>query len=71
MKMNSLRYRAYYILLIAGILTVTSCKRVATNSTDIESRVNKLLAEMTLDEKIGQMSQFDPGTAGTQEQLKN
>jgi len=30
--------------------------------TNIESQVNNLLSKMTLDEKIGQMSQIDPGS---------
>jgi beta-glucosidase len=57
------------ILLIFLSLFIYSCKREAGNKNDIESRVDKLLAEMTLDEKIGQMSQFDPG-GGNIEQLK-
>jgi len=36
----------------------------------LEKRVNLLLAKMTLDEKIGQMTQVDPGFAGGEEQLK-
>ncbi|MBA4322980.1 MAG: glycosyl hydrolase, partial [Odoribacter sp.] len=32
--------------------------------------MNKLLSEMTFEEKIGQMSQFDSGTSGTEEQLQ-
>src|SRR5665648_198409 len=47
-----------YIFVI--LLFTTSCKKTESNKKDIESRVNNLLSEMTLDEKIGQMSQTDP-----------
>lgn len=42
------------------LLFTASCKRAESNINDIESRVNNLLSEMTLEEKIGQMSQIDP-----------
>ncbi len=48
----------YYLFVI--LLFTASCKKAESNKKDIESRVNNLLSQMTLDEKIGQMSQTDP-----------
>lgn len=57
------------ILLFFSLLV--SCRNNAAEQPDkIESRVNQLLTRMTLDEKIGQMTQIDPGFAGGEEQLK-
>ena len=47
-----------------------SCGRKAEKPGDTEARVSKLLSAMTLNEKIGQMTQIDPGFAGGDEQLK-
>lgn len=58
----------FAILFSISILFNLSCKQAEPNN-DIESRVNKLLSEMTLDEKIGQMSQIDPGYL-SDEQIK-
>lgn len=58
------------ILLVCLSLVLCSCTRGEPGKNDIETRVNKLLAQMTLDEKIGQMSQFDPGLFADEEQLK-
>ena len=54
------------LMLILG----TSCNRKQAAGNDIENRVTKILSQMTLDEKIGQMSQLDPGMIGTEENLK-
>ena len=51
----------FIIYLFASLLFASSCKKPEPKKNDIESRVNNLLSEMTLDEKIGQMSQIDPG----------
>ena len=52
-------------------LTITwSCKNDPGNTINIETRVEKLLSEMTLDEKIGQMSQMDQWQPGNEENLK-
>jgi len=51
----------FIIYLFASLLYSSSCKQPEPKKNDIESRVNNLLSEMTLDEKIGQMSQIDPG----------
>ncbi|MCK9412995.1 MAG: beta-glucosidase BglX [Prolixibacteraceae bacterium] len=47
-----------------------SCNHSEKKSDKIEERVEQLLAKMTLDDKIGQMTQVDPGFAGGDEQLK-
>ena len=59
----------YYVLVLASFL-ITSCnngneKNLALNTTttsknsDIETKVSDLLAKMTLEEKIGQMNQYN------------
>ena len=64
MKLNK-----YIILVVAGLLII-SCKKnneldLAINSTkssqssDIEEKVSELLSKMTLEEKIGQMNQYN------------
>lgn len=52
------------------ILFGVSCTKPNKQSDQIEERINLLLAKMTLDDKIGQMTQIDPGFAGGEEQLK-
>lgn len=53
------------------VLTFTwSCKKDPGGINNIETRVEKLLSEMTLDEKIGQMSQMDQWQPGNEENLK-
>jgi beta-glucosidase len=68
-KMDSYKYRVIVCYLLFVILFV-SCKNKAAEPDKIENRVNQLLSKMTLDEKIGQMTQIDPGFAGGEEQLK-
>ncbi|MBW8334097.1 MAG: beta-glucosidase BglX [Prolixibacteraceae bacterium] len=51
----------FVIFIFLVVLFTSSCKQTESNQNDIESRVNNLLSEMTLEEKIGQMSQIDPG----------
>ena len=68
-KMDSYKYKVIVCCLLFVILFV-SCKNKATEPDKIENRVNQLLSKMTLDEKIGQMSQIDPSFAGGEEQLK-
>ena len=54
--------RSLFVIYTFAILLMTaSCKEAESNKKNIESRVNTLLSEMTLEEKIGQMSQTDPG----------
>ncbi len=60
--------------LIVGVLMMLfgACSPTSTQKSDndIEGKVDALLKEMTLEEKIGQMSQVDPGVFGTPEELK-
>ncbi len=58
------------ILLVSLSLIGTSCKTGETVQNDAGSRADKLLSQMTLDEKIGQMSQLDIGYFRDAEQLK-
>ena len=68
-KMNSFK-----LFSIAGILVLFlgtgSCDNPTKKSNKIETRIEQLLSKMTLDDKIGQMTQIDPGFAGSEEQLK-
>ncbi|MEI7421389.1 MAG: beta-glucosidase BglX [Prolixibacteraceae bacterium] len=69
-------YKIYSRTKIAGLIfslllvLLISCNDKVAEPDKIESRVNQLLTRMTLDEKIGQMTQIDPGFAGGEEQLK-
>jgi beta-glucosidase len=60
--------------LIIGVLmfVLGACSPSSTQKSndDIESKVGALLEKMTLEEKIGQMSQVDPGVFGTPDELK-
>jgi beta-glucosidase len=56
-------------LILVLILSV-SCRRTENKTDKIEERVTQLLSKMTLDDKIGQMTQIDPGFAGGEEQMK-
>ena len=49
---------------------VISCNHSEKRGDKIEVRVEQLLEKMTLDDKIGQMTQVDPGFAGGEEQMK-
>jgi beta-glucosidase len=67
--MNTIRRLspAFFILLM---IFAGSCSHSQAGKKDVEIRVNKLLTQMTLDEKIGQMSQLEAGMVGTEENLK-
>lgn len=67
--MNSLKH-SLAIILVSVSLIASSCKTGTTVNDDAESRAEKMLARMTLDEKIGQMSQLDMGYFMDAEQLK-
>jgi beta-glucosidase len=62
-KSSGLLFSLFLMLLI-------SCNNKVAQPDNIESKVNQLLTRMTLDEKIGQMTQIDPSMAGGEEQLK-
>jgi beta-glucosidase len=67
--MKPIRYLNSGILAIMLIISF-SCKTRNTIKSDIDIRVDKLIVQMTLDEKIGQMSQVEPGIFGSDDQLK-
>jgi beta-glucosidase len=56
--------------LIFFAAVAVSCNHSEKKGDKIEVRVEQLLEKMTLDDKIGQMTQVDPGFAGGEEQLK-
>jgi beta-glucosidase len=58
------------VLFVILVTVSYSCKQNEKSRSDIENRVENLLVRMTLEEKIGQMSQAEPGMLGTGEQLK-
>jgi beta-glucosidase len=63
--MLSILKKTYFITLIIMILLLYSCKENVSNPADnnlsIPEKVDQLLAQMTLDEKIGQMTQAERG----------
>jgi beta-glucosidase len=61
---------SFVILISFALLLLHSCSSEKPGKDKTEVRVEKLLSEMTLDEKIGQMSQVDPSMLGTEENLK-
>jgi beta-glucosidase len=60
------------LVICTGIfaLLTSSCSTGKSTGDDAEARADKLLAQMTLDEKIGQMSQLDQGYFRDADQLK-
>ena len=59
------------VVVIASIAFGCSGNTLTRNSDiGVEKKVESLLSEMTLEEKIGQMSQVDPGVLGSAENLK-
>lgn len=63
-NLNKMGWRMLKLFYFAFILIVSlptySCQQVHSKNNDIESKVTSLLSKMTLDEKIGQMTQIDP-----------
>ena len=62
MNCQLVKCSCFFIYIFVSILFTSSCKQPEPKKNDIESRVTNLLSEMTLDEKIGQMSQIDPSS---------
>ena len=59
------------LILIVGAWLVTGCTATLTDNPDpVEQKINSLLSEMTLDEKIGQMQQANDGFFGDEEDTK-
>ncbi|WP_321370446.1 beta-glucosidase BglX [uncultured Draconibacterium sp.] len=56
---------------IAGVGLLTGCAANSTDKADpVEQKINSLLSEMTLEEKIGQMQQVNDGFFGDEEATK-
>lgn len=63
--------RKAYLFLIALFLFSCSQEKVpAKGDAETERKIMELISQMTLDEKLGQMSQFDPGQFRGDEELK-
>ncbi len=62
MNFRLVKHYCLVLYIFLSFLFTTSCNQTESKKKDIESRVNTLLSEMTLDEKIGQMSQIDPSS---------
>lgn len=58
------------VFLVTASLFVTSCQAERKDKDDSDVRAEQMLSKMTLEEKIGQMSQLDVGYFNTPEQLK-
>ncbi len=65
-----LRFIALSLILLAGFCqTAAQASRAATNA-DIERRIDTLLRRMTLEEKLGQLSQYTSATPQTLELVR-
>jgi beta-glucosidase len=63
----------YFLMAALAMPLIFGCSGNASSfgsDDDVEKSVQSLLSEMTLDEKIGQMSQVDPGAFGGLDNLK-
>src|SRR5215831_5879022 len=63
MRINRLA-RLLIVLLVTAHCLITPAAPVVTQRNDIESRINALLAKMTLEEKLGQLQQLDGESTG-------
>jgi beta-glucosidase len=63
-------HKIFSLIMLGFSFFVWSCQQVDHSKDSIETKINLLLAQMTLEEKLGQMTQIDPGLAGGEEQLK-
>ena len=52
-------WRASQLLLTLFLLVPTTCAQPARHQIELDLRVNNLLSEMTLEEKVGQLNLFD------------
>ncbi len=67
--MRSNHYFSVFCILFISLLFF-SCSGKQGGKDSVDSKVNALLSQMTLDEKIGQMCQIDPGAIGGQEKME-
>jgi len=67
--MNPLKISLVTLMVCIALMT-SSCGTGTTGNDEAGARADKMLAQMTLDEKIGQMSQLDIGYFRDAEQLK-
>jgi beta-glucosidase len=67
--MNSIK-PSWAVLMVCLSLIAFSCSTADNGKDDINTRANKMLAQMTLDEKIGQMSQLNISYFTDPEQLR-
>lgn len=63
------KYIPFAIVILLS-LVFTSCATGQQDRDEAVTRADQMLARMTLEEKIGQMSQLDPGFFAGEEQLK-
>ncbi|MBZ5631366.1 MAG: hypothetical protein LAO06_21130, partial [Acidobacteriia bacterium] len=61
------RFIGLFLLLLLGFCRVAAQPRSPATTAEIERRIDALLRRMTLEEKIGQLSQY---TSATPETLK-
>ncbi len=62
--------KAYLLLLALFLFSCSQPNRSSKEEAEIEGRIRKLISQMTLEEKLGQMSQFDPGQFRGDQDLK-
>ena len=67
--MNTFKLSSVVFFLLTALLT-NSCRTGAPSSDGADTRAEKMVASMTLDEKIGQMSQLYDGYFSDHEQFK-
>ena len=67
--MNTFKLSSVVLFLLTALLT-NSCRTGAPSSDGADTRAEKMVASMTLDEKIGQMSQLYDGYFSDHEQFK-
>ncbi|SFE55388.1 beta-glucosidase BglX [Sunxiuqinia elliptica] len=60
------------LLILVGLLLCMGANATVSPKKDeqVERKIKELIAQMTLEEKLGQMSQFDPGQLGGAESAK-
>ncbi|WP_163710915.1 beta-glucosidase BglX [Mangrovibacterium lignilyticum] len=62
--------KAYLFIIALFLFSCNPAKDSSKGNTEIEGKIQDLISQMTLEEKLGQMSQFDPGQFGDEENLK-